>query len=117
MGADLFESYVGSIIAALTIGIVQFGINGSGPAHAGSYQWAYLSAIIGFFVGPRKASLGAALERGTLVSALLSWSQPFPDPGNYRRIGTFLRHLSPAFLPVSSSAASRNTIHRTTSNP
>lgn len=72
MGADLFESYVGSIIAALTIGILQFGINGVIlPMLVAAV--GVISAIIGFFFVRAKEGvrLGAALERGTLVSALI----------------------------------------------
>ena len=72
MGADLFESYVGSIIAALTIGYIQFGINGIVlPMLVAGV--GVLSGIIGFFFVRVKEGvrLGAALERGSLVSALI----------------------------------------------
>ena len=46
MGADLFESYVGSIIAAMTLGIVSFGIEGAAfPLLLASV--GILAAIIG----------------------------------------------------------------------
>jgi K(+)-stimulated pyrophosphate-energized sodium pump len=72
MGADLFESYVGSIIAALTIGIVQFGIQGVIlPILVAAT--GIIAAIIGtFFVRAKEGvKLSSALERGTLVSGAL----------------------------------------------
>lgn len=72
MGADLFESYVGSIIAAITIGIVQFGMAGvilpMTVASTGIF-----AAILGtFFVKAKEGvKLSSALERGTLVSGLI----------------------------------------------
>ncbi len=72
MGADLFESYVGSLIAAMTIGIIQFGFAGVlFPLLAASV--GIIAAIIGFFFVRAKEGtrLSAALERGTLVSAIL----------------------------------------------
>ena len=72
MGADLFESYVGSIIAALTLGILAFGINGVVlPLMVAAT--GVLSAIIGYFFVRVKegARLSAALERGTYVSAVI----------------------------------------------
>jgi len=72
MGADLFESYVASIIAALTIGIVVYGFAGVAlPMLVAST--GVIAAIIGtFFVkGKEGVRLSVALERGTLVSGLL----------------------------------------------
>ena len=72
MGADLFESYVGSIIAALTIGVISFGIDGVLlPILVSST--GIIAAIIGtFFVKAKEGgNLSAALERGTWVSAAL----------------------------------------------
>ena len=72
MGADLFESYVGSIIAALTLGILAFGINGVVlPMMVAST--GILSAIVGyFFVRVKEGTrLSSALERGTYVSAVI----------------------------------------------
>ncbi len=72
MGADLFESYVGSIIAALTLGVLAYGIEGVVlPLMVAAT--GVLSAIIGYFFVRVKegASLSAALERGTLVSAFI----------------------------------------------
>jgi K(+)-stimulated pyrophosphate-energized sodium pump len=72
MGADLFESYVGSMIAAMTLGVVLFGM--------GSVFLPMIIAAIGilasifafFFVRAKKNSrLGAVLERGIWISAVV----------------------------------------------
>ncbi|MCL5981203.1 MAG: sodium-translocating pyrophosphatase, partial [Firmicutes bacterium] len=72
MGADLFESYVGSIIAALTIGIVLYGFAGVALPMLVAAT-GVIAAIIGtFFVkGKEGVRLSTALERGTIVSGLL----------------------------------------------
>ncbi|MEW5921925.1 MAG: sodium-translocating pyrophosphatase [Bacillota bacterium] len=76
MGADLFESYVGSMIATMTVGILLFRVD----ANIG---WVILpllvasigiiASIIGFFFVRAKEGmrLGAALERSTLVAAAI----------------------------------------------
>ncbi len=72
MGADLFESYVGSMIATMTIGIVLFGIPGVAlPLLVASV--GIIASIIGFFfVRAREGvRLGAVLERSTIVSAII----------------------------------------------
>ncbi len=72
MGADLFESYVGSIVSAITLGVVSYGFTGAVfpllLAAAG-----ILSAMIGtFFVkGDETASPHKALKTGTYVSSAL----------------------------------------------
>ncbi|PJF39575.1 MAG: sodium-translocating pyrophosphatase, partial [Phototrophicales bacterium] len=72
MGADLFESYVGSIIAAITIGFVVYGLAGVilplGLAAAG-----IICAIIGtFFVRTNnEKKVHSALHRGLLISSIL----------------------------------------------
>jgi K(+)-stimulated pyrophosphate-energized sodium pump len=72
MGADLFESYVGSIIAAITIGAVIYGIEGVFVPMLVAAT-GVIAAIIGtFFVKAKEGvKLSAALERGTLVSGIL----------------------------------------------
>ncbi|MBM7624215.1 sodium-translocating pyrophosphatase [Sporohalobacter salinus] len=79
MGADLFESYVGSIVAAMALGVsladanpaigVNFVVLPMFIAAAG-----IVAAIIGtrFVKAKEGANLSAALERGTLVSAGLT---------------------------------------------
>lgn len=72
MGADLFESYVGSIIATMTVGVLTFGINGVLlPLLVASV--GIIASIIGFFFVRAKEGvrLGAALERSTLVAAVI----------------------------------------------
>ncbi len=72
MGADLFESYVGSIIAAISIGILQFGMAGVIlPMLVASV--GIIAAIVGtFFVKAKEGvKLSSALERGTWVSGLI----------------------------------------------
>ncbi len=72
MGADLFESYVGSIIAAMTIGILLFGIPGVllPMLIAGG---GIVASIIGtFFVRTdEKSNPMKALNTGTFVAATI----------------------------------------------
>ncbi|UMZ72662.1 sodium-translocating pyrophosphatase [Natranaerofaba carboxydovora] len=78
MGADLFESFVGSIIAASSLGLaISVANDGAG------YEWVLLPIIIGsvgvlasvigyFFVNVKEGQKPAsALERGTIVSAII----------------------------------------------
>ncbi|MBR6677686.1 MAG: sodium-translocating pyrophosphatase [Oscillospiraceae bacterium] len=70
MGADLFESYVGSIISAVTLGTVNYSITGAVfPLLLSAVGIA--AAIIGtFFVkGDENASPHKALKTGTYVSS------------------------------------------------
>jgi len=72
MGADLFESYVGSMIATMTLGIVLYGFEGTLlPLLVASV--GILASIFAFFFVRAKegARLGAVLERGIWVSALV----------------------------------------------
>jgi len=74
MGADLFESYVGSIIAAMILGVTLF----SGFAGVAypllMAAFGIIAAIIGtFFVNAKdEKGLAAALNRGTYISGLLA---------------------------------------------
>jgi len=74
MGADLFESYVGSIIAAMILGVTLF----SGFAGVAypllMAAFGIIAAIIGtFFVNAKdEKGLAAALNRGTYVSGILA---------------------------------------------
>ncbi|GMQ86479.1 MAG: sodium-translocating pyrophosphatase [Acidimicrobiia bacterium] len=79
MGADLFESYMGSLVAPITYAMFVFGLAGAAfTLQAVFYPLAIasigmLASIIGsFLVRPGKASLGATLERGTWVAAGLT---------------------------------------------
>ncbi len=72
MGADLFESFVGSIIAATSLGLVFYGPEGVLlPIAIGSV--GVIASIIGyFFVNVKEGQKPAsALERGTIVSAII----------------------------------------------
>jgi K(+)-stimulated pyrophosphate-energized sodium pump len=72
MGADLFESYVGSIIAAMAIGVGQFGIKGVFlPLLLAAV--GIMASIIGtFFVKAKnEEKIHSALRNGLIVSSLL----------------------------------------------
>jgi K(+)-stimulated pyrophosphate-energized sodium pump len=77
MGADLFESYVGSMIAAMTVGVVIFNIKGLAfeaallPLLVASV--GILASVFAFFFVRAKEGvrLGAVLERGIWVSAIV----------------------------------------------
>lgn len=73
MGADLFESYVGSIIAAMTLGALAYGTKGVVfPLIFSSI--GIIGSIIGtFFVrGDEKSDPHRALKLGTYVSSLVA---------------------------------------------
>ncbi|MBT9169165.1 MAG: putative K(+)-stimulated pyrophosphate-energized sodium pump [Syntrophomonadaceae bacterium] len=72
MGADLFESYVGAIIAAITIGVVLYGMAGVLVPMLVAAT-GVIAAIIGtFFVKAKEGvKLATSLERGTLVSGII----------------------------------------------
>lgn len=73
MGADLFESYVGSIISAITLGLISYGLNGAlfPLLLAGT---GIVASIIGtFFVkGDEKSDPHKALKMGTYVSGIIT---------------------------------------------
>ena len=71
MGADLFESYVGAIISAITLGILAFPNGGVEYALALAAVGVVASIIGVFFVRGNKDPQ-KALNTGTLVSALLT---------------------------------------------
>ncbi|SDC70176.1 MULTISPECIES: sodium-translocating pyrophosphatase [unclassified Candidatus Frackibacter] len=79
MGADLFESYVGSIVAAMALGaslaakMPEIGVNFVLlPMYIAAI--GIVAAIIGtrFVKAKDEANLGAVLERGTLVAGVLT---------------------------------------------
>ncbi len=73
MGADLFESYVGSIIASMTLGALAFGTKGVAfPLVFSSV--GIIGSIIGtFFVrGDENADPHKALKLGTYVSSIIA---------------------------------------------
>ncbi|MDD3711157.1 MAG: sodium-translocating pyrophosphatase [Patescibacteria group bacterium] len=72
MGADLFESYVGAMIAAMTLGVVIFGIQSAFLPLLISSVGILASIFAFFFVRSKgKARLGAILERGIWISAIV----------------------------------------------
>ena len=72
MGADLFESYVGSMIAAMTLGVVLFGLESALLPLIISSIGILASIFAFFFVRAKEGSrLGAVLERGIWISALV----------------------------------------------
>lgn len=74
MGADLFESYVGAMIAAMTVGLVsKYGFNGVLLPLLVSAVGILASIFGSFFVRTTKedARLSSILERGIIVSALV----------------------------------------------
>ena len=72
MGADLFESYVGSIIAAMTIGFLNFGLNGLLLPLMICASGIIASIIGTFFVRTdEKANPIKALNMGLLISSLV----------------------------------------------
>lgn len=72
MGADLFESYVGSLVSALTLGIAVSAVSGVLYPLAIAACGLIASIIATFFVkGDENASPQKALTRGSYVSAIL----------------------------------------------
>lgn len=73
MGADLFESYVGSIISAITLGIIAYGVDGAVFPLAISAVGIIASIIGTFFVkGGDNVDPQKALHMGTYVSGILT---------------------------------------------
>lgn len=72
MGADLFESYVGSIIAAITLGVVTYNIEGAIFPLLLSAIGIVASIIGTFFVrGSEKSDPHKELKKSTYVSGIL----------------------------------------------
>ncbi len=72
MGADLFESYVGSIVAGLSIGLVTFGMAGVIIPFAISAVGILASIIATFFVRTGEgANPHTALRNGTFASGIV----------------------------------------------
>lgn len=69
MGADLFESYVGSIIAAITLGTLAYGVTGVSFTFALVSVGVIASIIATFFVkGNEKSDPHKSLKNSTYVS-------------------------------------------------
>ncbi|CCQ95223.1 putative K(+)-stimulated pyrophosphate-energized sodium pump [[Clostridium] ultunense Esp] len=71
MGADLFESYVGAIISAITLGLVAYGDGGVKFALALSAV-GIIASIIGVYFVRGDKDPQKALNNGTLVSSLIT---------------------------------------------
>lgn len=72
MGADLFESYVGSIIAAITLGVVSFEFKGALFPLVLSAVGIIASIIGTFFVkGDEKSDPHKALKKSTYASGII----------------------------------------------
>ena len=71
MGADLFESYVGAIISAITLGLVAYGENGATFALALS-ACGIIASIIGVYFVRGDKDPQKALNNGTLVSSVIT---------------------------------------------
>jgi K(+)-stimulated pyrophosphate-energized sodium pump len=79
MGADLYESYVGSLVAPITYAVFAFGLVDA-PFTLQTIFYPMMVAAIGmgasiigsFLVRPGRGSLASALERGTWAAALLT---------------------------------------------
>lgn len=71
MGADLFESYVGAIISAITLGLVAFGEQGVLFALALAAT-GILASIVGAFFVKGDADPQKSLNKGTLVSSIVT---------------------------------------------
>ncbi|WP_313756990.1 sodium-translocating pyrophosphatase [Tissierella sp.] len=71
MGADLFESYVGAIISAITLGLASYGESGVYFALALS-SIGIIASIIGVYFVRGDKDPQKALNNGTLVSSLIT---------------------------------------------
>jgi K(+)-stimulated pyrophosphate-energized sodium pump len=91
MGADLFESYVGSIIAAIAIGVVQYGFKGAAMPFALATSGIFAAIIGTFFVrSDDEANPSAALRNGTFASgALVLVASFFLSKGIFGNLGAF----------------------------
>ena len=78
MGADLFESYVGSIISAITLGILAYGVQGAIFPFALSALGVIASIIGTFFVkGDDNTDPQKALKMGTYVAGIITIAGAF----------------------------------------
>lgn len=71
MGADLFESYVGAIISAITLGLLAYGESGVHFALALS-TIGIVASIIGVYFVRGDKDPQKSLNKGTLVSSLIT---------------------------------------------
>ena len=71
MGADLFESYVGSIISAITLGLVAYGANGVSYALIVS-AIGIIASILGVYFVKGDKDPQKSLNNGTLSSSIIT---------------------------------------------
>lgn len=71
MGADLFESYVGAIISAITLGLLAYGDDGVLFA-IGLSSVGIIASIIGVYFVRGEGDPQKSLNNGTLVSSLIT---------------------------------------------
>ena len=71
MGADLFESYVGAIISAITLGLLAYGANGVYYAFALS-SVGILASMMGVFFVRGDKDPQKSLNNGTLSSSIIT---------------------------------------------
>jgi len=101
MGADLFESYVGSIVSAITLGVIAFADGGRGalfPLLLAAV--GILASIIGtlFVKGKEGGNPQKSLNAGTYVSSLIvviaSYFLPMSVLGDVRPFGSIVFGLA-----------------------
>ncbi|MCC8017559.1 MAG: sodium-translocating pyrophosphatase [Lachnospiraceae bacterium] len=105
MGADLFESYVGSIISAITLGLIASGISGSFGQLGGALYPLVLAAvgiiasIIGiFFVrgkdgGDPQKALNTGSNVADIITIVLAIVLSKPMLGSYKPCGAIIAGL------------------------
>ena len=92
MGADLFESYVGSLIAAMTVGVLAYGVEGILLPLLVASLGIVASIIAFFFVRAGEGvRLGAVFQRGITVIAVIVLVTSFFLPGDSGRFRAFMR--------------------------
>ncbi len=106
MGADLFESYVGSIISAITLGLIASGISGSFGQIGGALYPLCLAAvgivasIIGiFFVrgkdgGDPQKSLNMGSNVADIITVVLAIVLSKPMLGSFKPCGAIIAGLA-----------------------
>jgi len=72
MGADLFESYVDSLIAAMVLGVIAFPYLGALLPLAIAALGIVASVIASFFVRAKGENVFSAIDRGVIVGAIIT---------------------------------------------
>jgi K(+)-stimulated pyrophosphate-energized sodium pump len=100
MGADLFESYVGSILAAMALGLIVFGASGAVLPMVLAGAGIFVSIIGTFFVRAKSDDkIHAALRNGLLVASVLMVA------GSYFIIDRMLGNIGVFYATVTGLAA------------